>query len=77
MANVTTKLSLSRLMIRVFSEVQELGDLNRHFQKEMAHFFETYKKVQNKEVSVGPWHGKEEAMVAFEKSREMYEADKK
>jgi len=55
-----------------FEHIKDIGDLNPHFQKEMSHFFETYKKVQNKEVSVGQWHGKEEAMAAFEKSREMY-----
>ena len=60
-----------------FDHIQDLDDVHGHFQKEMAHFFETYKKVQNKEVSVGPWHGKEAAMTAFEKSRDMYEADKK
>ncbi|USN87376.1 MAG: inorganic diphosphatase [Candidatus Nomurabacteria bacterium] len=59
-----------------FDEVRDLKDVNKHFVKEMTHFFETYKKVQNKEVSVGEWRGKEEAMQAFEKSREMYEADK-
>lgn len=60
-----------------FDSVKDLGDLNPHFQKEMSHFFETYKKVQNKEVTVGKWHGTKEAMAAFEKSREMYDADKK
>lgn len=59
-----------------FAHIQELTDLNPHFEKEMAHFFETYKKVQNKEVTVGPWHGKAEAMAAFERSREMYDAQK-
>lgn len=55
-----------------FENVRDIGDLNPHFQKEMTHFFETYKKVQNKEVSVGQWHGAEEAKKAFAKSREMY-----
>ncbi len=59
-----------------FSEVNDLKDLNKHFIKEMSHFFETYKKIQNKEVTVGKWHGRDEAMQAFEKSRAMYEADK-
>ncbi|MEX0918088.1 MAG: inorganic diphosphatase [Candidatus Paceibacterota bacterium] len=59
-----------------FDNVKDLKDLNQHFQKEMSHFFETYKKVQNKEVSVGAWHGADEAKKAFEKSREMYEAKK-
>jgi inorganic pyrophosphatase len=59
-----------------FADIQDLADLNKHFIKEMAHFFETYKKIQNKEVSVGAWHGKAEAMNAFTKSVETYQADK-
>ena len=60
-----------------FNDVVDLKDLNPHFVKEMAHFFETYKKIQNKEVSVGAWHGKEEAGKAFEKSVTMYKENKK
>jgi len=56
-----------------FDHIQDVSDVYPHFEKETSHFFETYKKVQNKEVSVGPWHGKEKAMEAFEKSRKMYE----
>jgi inorganic pyrophosphatase len=59
-----------------WSEVQDLADLNKHFIKEMSHFFETYKKIQNKEVSVGEWHGKDVAQEAFTKSVEAYKADK-
>ncbi len=59
-----------------FVDVHDIGDLNKHFIKEMTHFFETYKKVQNKEVSVGKWHGAAEAKAAFVKSRELYDAQK-
>lgn len=59
-----------------FADVQDIGDLNPHFSKEMTHFFETYKKVQNKSVEVGAWHGAAEAKQAFERSRQMYEANK-
>ncbi|NCN52578.1 inorganic diphosphatase [Candidatus Parcubacteria bacterium] len=55
-----------------FDHVQDIADLNPHFQKEMSHFFETYKKVQNKEVAVGPWHGAKEAKEAFAKSCALY-----
>jgi len=58
-----------------FEEINDLKDINKHFIKEMTHFFETYKKVQNKEVSIGEWGGKEEAMKAFEKSRTLYTED--
>lgn len=59
-----------------FNDVQDLADLNKHFIKEMSHFFETYKKIQNKEVSVGEWHGRDVAKQAFEKSVQMYQDDK-
>lgn len=60
-----------------FDDVKDIGDLNKHFIKEMTHFFETYKKVQNKVVEVGEWKDKSAAEVAFTRSREMYNADKK
>lgn len=60
-----------------FADVKDLNDVNKHFVKEMTHFFETYKKVQNKVVEVGTWHGKAEAEAAFTRSRELYEASKK
>jgi inorganic pyrophosphatase len=59
-----------------FSEVQDMKDLNPHFIKEMTHFFETYKKIQNKEVKIGEWHGKDAAMEAFTKSVEVYRKNK-
>jgi inorganic pyrophosphatase len=55
-----------------FSEVNDLADLNKHFIKEMSHFFETYKKVQNKEVSIGEWGGCEVAKEAFTRSCQAY-----
>jgi inorganic pyrophosphatase len=60
-----------------FDDVKDLSDVNKHFIKEMTHFFETYKKVQKKEVEVGEWLGAKEAKAAFEKSCEMYLAAKK
>lgn len=59
-----------------FDDVKDIGDLNKHFVKEMTHFFETYKKVQNKEVEVGAWHGADKAKEAFAKSCEMYKNNK-
>lgn len=35
-----------------FSEVQDLSDVNKHFIKEVTHFYENYKKLQNKEVTI-------------------------
>lgn len=57
-------------------DIKDITDLNSHFQKEMTHFFETYKKVQNKEVKIGAWLGADKAKEAFDRSRDLYEADK-
>ncbi len=59
-----------------FDDVKDIADLNKHFIKEATHFFETYKKVQNKEVKIGEWLGAAEAKMAFARSREMYDAKK-
>jgi len=59
-----------------FNDIQDLADLNKHFIKEMTHFFETYKKIQNKEVHIGTWHGKEAAREAFTKSVVLYKKEK-
>jgi inorganic pyrophosphatase len=58
------------------SDIQDIGDLYSHFTKEMTHFFETYKKIQNKEVKIGNWHGAKEAKEAFDASCALYLTDK-
>jgi inorganic pyrophosphatase len=58
------------------SDIKDIADLNSHFSKEMTHFFETYKKIQNKEVKIGEWHGAEKAKEAFDQSCAMYLEDK-
>lgn len=55
-----------------FEDVRDLADVNKHILKEMAHFFETYKKVQNKEVKVGEWRDATAAKEAFTKSCSAY-----
>ncbi len=57
-----------------FDEVKDLTDLNPHFIKEMQHFFETYKKMQQKEVQVGKWQGADKAKATFAKSRQQYQS---
>ncbi len=59
-----------------FNDIHDLSDVNKHTLKEFAHFFETYKKIQNKEVSLGEWADKAAAQAAFERSVEMYKAKK-
>lgn len=56
-----------------FSEMKDISHINQHTLKEMRHFFETYKKIQNKEVLVNGFEDKESAMKAFDLSRELYQ----
>ncbi|MES2470999.1 MAG: inorganic diphosphatase [Patescibacteria group bacterium] len=55
-----------------WNDVQDLQDLNKHTLKEIEHFYSTYKKIQNKEVSVNGFKGKADAEAAFERGIKMY-----
>jgi len=59
-----------------FADIQNLSHLNKHTLKEIAHFFETYKKLQNKEVSLGEFKDKADAQSAFDRAVEMYQNKK-
>lgn len=56
-----------------WSDVKDLGDINKHTLKEMEHFFSTYKKIQEKEVSVNGFEGVEAARAAIERAQDLYE----
>lgn len=59
-----------------YSDVQDLKDINKHILKEIAHFFETYKQIQNKAVEIGEFEGKDAAVSAFVRAGEMYKEKK-
>lgn len=59
-----------------FAHVWDINDANPHVLKEIAHFFATYKQIQNKEVKVGEFEGRVAAEAAFERACKMY-AEKK
>jgi inorganic pyrophosphatase len=57
-----------------WDEVLDLGDINKHTIKEMQHFFETYKTIEDgKVVVIGGFEGKEQAIEAVVKSIELYQ----
>ena len=56
-----------------WNEVQDLADLNKHLLKEIKHFFETYKQIDDKKVEVSGFFGKEDALAAGEKSIALYQ----
>ncbi|HEX2792446.1 MAG TPA: inorganic diphosphatase [Candidatus Paceibacterota bacterium] len=59
-----------------FANVADLGDVNPHTLKEIAHFFSTYKQIQKKEVSVGAFQDKAAAEAAFERAVGLYNEKK-
>ena len=54
-----------------FKDIKTLDDVDEHTLKEIAHFFKTYKLLQNKEVEIEGWHSKEEALKIIEKCFKM------
>lgn len=57
-----------------FTDIKDLADINKHTIKEIKHFFETYKQIQNKLVEIPTIDGATDAEKAFTKSVEQYKA---
>lgn len=62
-----------------FDKIQELDDIkqfNPHFLDETAHFFESYKYLEGKEVEIKGWGDKKEAIQEIEETYKNYKEDK-
>ncbi len=59
-----------------WKEVVDLGTVNKHTIKEIRHFFETYKQIQNKEVVIESVEGVDKAREAFERAVSLYKSSK-
>jgi inorganic pyrophosphatase len=59
-----------------WNDINDLADLNKHTLKEIAHFYATYKNLQDKEVKVKGYKGVKEAKQAFADGVKMYAAKK-
>lgn len=55
-----------------WDDVKDVEDINKHTLKEIEHFFSTYKKIQEKEVTISGFKGKGDAQADFEKSITLY-----
>jgi inorganic pyrophosphatase len=56
-----------------WNTLEELDDLPKQLQDEIAHFFSVYKDLEQKKVKVDGWHSREEAVEEIEKARKRYE----
>ena len=57
-----------------WDDIKDLDDVNKHTIKEIKHFFETYKQIEDKEVKINGIKGKKEAKEAVQKSVELYKS---
>ena len=55
-----------------WAEVKTIDDVNKHTLKTMKHFYENYKTLQNKEVLINGFEGREQASAAVLRSIDMY-----
>lgn len=55
-----------------FNDVKDINDVNSHTKKEMQHFFETYKLLQKKVVTVKGFENREQAMKKVEEAVTLY-----
>ena len=55
-----------------YRHVKNYDDLPEHTLKEIAHFFQTYKILENKKTEVLGWEGKEEAVREIKESIQAY-----
>jgi len=56
------------------SKLEDLSDCNPHLIKEIEHFFQVYKDLEEKKVDVGGWGDVHEAKAIIQKCIERYEA---
>ncbi len=50
------------------SRLQSINDLDEHYRKEIMHFFEVYKTLENKAVTVKGWSDKADACKKIEEA---------
>jgi len=55
-----------------FASVRDLGDVQEHTLKEIAHLFETYKVLEGKTTKILGWSDAEDAKATIQHSQEPY-----
>ncbi len=55
-----------------WNEVKDLSDVPEHILKEIAHFFQVYKDLENKTVTIEGWKDREFAAKLYEECVERY-----
>lgn len=56
--------------------VKALSDVPEHLLREITHFFQVYKDLEEKKTKVGDWDGRDDAIRIIEEARARWEATK-
>ena len=59
------------------TEIKSIDDLDKHLKKEIHHFFEVYKQLEDKWVNVKGWLGKDDAYRLIQKAKLKFEQETK
>jgi inorganic pyrophosphatase len=57
--------------------LKDISELATHFKLELKEFFESYKKLENKVVTVPDFQGKETAQIIIQRAIEYYKSELK
>ncbi|MFK5982698.1 MAG: inorganic diphosphatase [Flavobacteriaceae bacterium] len=57
----------------IWNKLNDLSDMNPHMVKEIEHFFQVYKDLEEKKVDVGGWGDAAEAFEILDKCIDRYE----
>ncbi len=55
--------------------VNDINDLDEHVKNEISHFFAVYKNLENKQVTVKDWKGKEDAYKLIIQAQDKYQQE--
>jgi inorganic pyrophosphatase len=56
-----------------WNHAETLDDIPEQLQREITHFFSSYKQLEDKKVEVDGWHSREEALEVIEDGRRLQE----
>lgn len=57
----------------VWNKLHDLNDVNPHLIKEIEHFFQVYKDLEEKKVAVNGWGDLSEALQIYKECKERYQ----
>jgi inorganic pyrophosphatase len=60
----------------LLSHIREIEDVDDFFKKEIHHFFEIYKQLENKKVDVHHWHNRDMAYNIIRDAEKRYKEEK-